>query len=109
MMAPTVRYMPPPAFLKSCLSERTSFLRLFFSDELSSDLSIVLISFNLVIIAFASADKGGFGSAVAVTGTDVANDCVGIKLTDRHTAINKTEIFFIIFNLDWFPALNDPE
>jgi len=55
MIAPTETYTPPPISLIRSREARTSLRNCFFSDELSLDLSMALISSNRSSSAFASA------------------------------------------------------
>lgn len=86
IIAPIERYTPFDV-LSSCLSERNSFLRLFFSAELRLDLSIDLISSILEIILATSGETGVPGATAPGTSIGAATDALGINVNDRLAAI----------------------
>lgn len=92
--------MPPLIALSSLLIERTSFRMSFFSDAVSSDLSDVLISFNLSSNSLALAASAGLTGVVlaveegAVLGAALNES--GIKVNDNTVAIKQRANFFMI-------------
>jgi hypothetical protein len=98
--APTDRYTPPVSSVRCFFVARTSLRNSFFSDELSFDLSISLISFNLEIKAFASAASAVFVVVADVAVSVPAFNCAGINVNDRNAVIIQTVSFFIILNLN---------
>ena len=92
-------YMPPEMSLRRVRIDFTSFLRFFFSEELSFDLSIALISSSLPMSTFASWLSPGLGAGTEVVVFSFSPayvDWTGKNVIDKNARLKQRISFFIL-------------